>query len=109
MLALWPRSDEISRLLAPSSFAACATCLALICVQCVRKGSGAFGPAWNWRKQTSTRAPMSVNLLGLCHGQPWHAGKPVGDEHVLHPELASAPYHGDDLLGMHMTGGEHEV
>ena len=47
MLELWPRSEEMMMPFAPNAFAASATCLALICVQCVRNGSGAFGPARN--------------------------------------------------------------
>ncbi len=54
-------------LFAPSSFAACATCLALICVQCVRKGSGAFGPARNCKKQY--RAHVN-DLLGCAMVRP---------------------------------------
>jgi hypothetical protein len=43
MLDDWPRSEEITRLLAPISWMAWATFFAFVCVQWVRNGSGELG------------------------------------------------------------------
>jgi hypothetical protein len=49
------------------------------------------------------------DLLGLRHGEARHIGQAVRDEHVPHAEFATLADHCDDLLGMHVTSGEHEV
>ena len=71
------------------------------------EGSGAFGPAWNCRKQISITAPMSATSLACAMVRPGTLVRPWVMMHVLHAELAAALHHGDDLLGMHVAGGEH--